>query len=80
MSSDVTALNTYIIAIPARIIVVGVMVFLREISTMAIVGTKESRIALNVMLRSYPETGTMLIPSMMKIAAPSDAPDATPVV
>lgn len=51
MRSDVTALNTYIMAMPARIIVVGVMVLLREIRTIAIVGMNDRRIALTVMLR-----------------------------
>ncbi len=46
--SDVVALNMYMMAIPARIIVVGVILLCLDISTMAMVGTIARITALSV--------------------------------
>ena len=78
--SDVIDLNTYMIATPARIMVVGVIRLCLEIRTMANVGIMASTMAFRVTARLWSPTGISGSPRMNIRAAPKDAPDATPVV
>ena len=77
MRTVVIALNTYMTAIPARIMVVGDALFMAETTTMTAVGIREN---MNAFRTSENCPLNRVIPDTIAMVAPKLAPDDIPVV
>ena len=78
--SDVVAEKKYMTPIPHSIIIVSVIRLEIDSTSMAAMGTSESRKALDITDASPLSPGMMEIPITSDRTAPKDAPDETPIV